>query len=323
MRCAFDDAGTTGGAAGAARDGSLRIGLVGTGGWAETTHAVALARSPDAHFAGVWGRHRDKADDLAAAFGVKAYPSFEALLADVDAVAFAIPPDVQAELATRAAGAGRHLLLEKPAALTPQAAARLERAVEASGVACLTFFTLRFDDVHGGWLDQTLELGPWRNAWSLWLSSALLPGGPASGSARRVARGALWDVGPHVLSMVVPALGSVTSVVARQAERGLVHLVMAHDSGASTTASLTLRAPLAARRTELGFWGESGVDMLPPSTIPYWQTLGHAIRDLAGLARRGDGRHPCDMRLSRHVVDVLHAAEVALDEGRAIEVESG
>ncbi|WP_410095188.1 Gfo/Idh/MocA family oxidoreductase [Streptomyces sp. wa22] len=58
---------------------------------------------------------------MATAHGTEAYTGEEgldALLAASDAVAFAVPPDVQAPLAVRAAEAGCHLLLDKPVATT-------------------------------------------------------------------------------------------------------------------------------------------------------------------------------------------------------------
>ena len=56
-------------------------------------------------------------------------PSIDALIADVDAVAIALPPDVQAPIALRAARAGRHLLLDKPVALVTGMAAEIAAAV--------------------------------------------------------------------------------------------------------------------------------------------------------------------------------------------------
>lgn len=298
----------------------LRFGLVGTGSWANSTYGVALSLKANADFAGVWGRNPGKTRDFAAKFGVRAYRSFEALTKDVDAVAFAVPPDVQAELASRAATAGVHILLEKPAALRPQASLRLEQAVQASGVACLTFFTLRFDEHQRSWLDGIVAGGAWLGAWTLWLSSAMLPGGAASGSSWRAHKGALWDVGPHALSMVVPVLGPVDAVCGHSGERGLVHVVMTHRSGATSTMSLTLSAPELAGRVDLGFWGSRGTELMPVSSIPYSQTLGHALRELAALARDEKRLHPCDMRLSRHVVDALYAAETAIRRGGQVAV---
>ena len=77
----------------------MRFGLVGTGPWATMVHGPGLLEARDADLVGVWGRSAEKAETLATSLGVTAYDDCDALLADVEAVAFAVPPDVQAELA--------------------------------------------------------------------------------------------------------------------------------------------------------------------------------------------------------------------------------
>ena len=72
----------------------MRFGLVGTGYWARETHATALAAHPGAELVGVWGRSFERATGLADSFGAKAYRDVDEMFADVDAVAFAVPPDV-------------------------------------------------------------------------------------------------------------------------------------------------------------------------------------------------------------------------------------
>src|ERR1035438_1568102 len=67
------------------------------------------------------------------------------MFADVDAVAFAVPPDVQAKLAVRAATRGCHLLMDKPVAFTSQDAERVVEAVDRAGVRSLVFLTSRFE----------------------------------------------------------------------------------------------------------------------------------------------------------------------------------
>ncbi|WP_309058097.1 Gfo/Idh/MocA family oxidoreductase, partial [Streptomyces sp.] len=116
-----------------------RIGLLGTGPWAARTHAPALAAHEGVTFAGVWGRRPEAARELAAASGTRAYEDADALIEACDAVALALPPDVQAPLAARAARAGRHVLLDKPVATTVPAAREVAGAVEAAGVASVVF----------------------------------------------------------------------------------------------------------------------------------------------------------------------------------------
>ena len=97
-------------------------------------HAPMLAGASGLELSVVWARRPEAAAALAARFGVEAVGSFDGLLARCDAVAFAVPPDVQATLAVRAADSGRHLLLEKPVATTLADAERLAAAVDRAGV---------------------------------------------------------------------------------------------------------------------------------------------------------------------------------------------
>ena len=133
---------------------ALRFGLVGTGYWAQEAHATALAGHEDADLIGVWGRDPAKTEAAAARFGIAGYTDLDRLLAEVDAV-IAVPPDVQAELAVRAAAAGRHLLLDKPLALSLDGADKVAEAVAAGGVASLVFFTLRFLPEVAAWMEET------------------------------------------------------------------------------------------------------------------------------------------------------------------------
>src|SRR5690242_18538834 len=123
---------------------TVRFGLMGSGHWANIVHAPGLAAHPEVEFVGIHGRDQDKLAKIAADHGTRPYADVDALIADVDALAFAAPPDVQALIAIRAAAAGKHLLLEKPPALDLATADRLVEAVDGSGVSTIVFFTQRF-----------------------------------------------------------------------------------------------------------------------------------------------------------------------------------
>ena len=92
----------------------MRVGLIGTGWWATTVHAPSLAEHPKVDFVGVWGRDPARTAELSERVRrsrVCAIP--DRLIDDVDALSFAVPPAVQADLAVRAAERGRHLLAGK------------------------------------------------------------------------------------------------------------------------------------------------------------------------------------------------------------------
>src|SRR5215218_1327595 len=143
----------------------MRFGLVGTGFWATTVHGPGLLGTPGAELVGVWGRDPEKTDHAAGRLGIEAYRDPSALFAEVDAVTFAVPPDVQAPLAVHAAGLGKHLLLEKPTAGSAPAADALARQVTDSGVASVVFLTDRYSPETRAWLAELDAAGGWRGGW--------------------------------------------------------------------------------------------------------------------------------------------------------------
>lgn len=290
----------------------LRFGLVGTGHWARFAHARALAATPATALTAVWGRNHDAATALATEFGATAYEDFDTFLADVDGVAFSVPPDVQSELATRAARAGRHLLLEKPVALTAAAADTLVAAVEHAGVASVVFFTMRFQPDASTWLTDLCAAGGWAGGHASWLASAYSADSLFNTPWRRE-KGGLWDLAPHALSILWPILGPVERVTADAGLGDVTHLVLHHRSGVSSTVTVTLGAPPAADGFSLRVWGEHGLAAVPELADDPVTALRAALTELAANVRSGEISHPCDVRFGRAVTQVLDEAQRQLD----------
>lgn len=293
----------------------LRFGLVGTGHWARVAHARALVSTPGVALTAVWGRNQEAAAALAADFGATAMPDFDAFLAETDAVAFSVPPDVQNQLAIRAAAAGRHLLLEKPVALSADAADTLAAAVETAGVASVVFFTARFQPASRAWLRRVTEAGGWSGGSATWLAAVYSPSSPFNTPWRRE-KGGLWDIGPHAVSMLWEILGPVRHVTADSGRGDLTYLVLHHEGGATSTATLTLGAPEAADSFTLQVWGEQGIQTMPSLASDPVEALRAALTDLAAHARAGETGHPLDVRFGRDVTHVLAAAQRELDARR-------
>lgn len=290
----------------------LKIGLLGTGPWARMVHAPALSGHGALDFAGVWGRRADAAKEVAARHGTRAYDDLDALLAEVDAVAIALPPDAQAELAVRAARAGCHLLLDKPlAASALQGRAVVEAAREAQ-VASVVFFTTRFQTEPESWITSQAARGGWFTARAHWLGSVFTGDSPFAGSPWRREKGALWDVGPHALSVLLPVLGDVRRVSAAAHGPGdTVHLVLDHAGGASSTLTLSLTAPPAAAGAAVELRGTAGVTSLPEGSEEAVAAFARAADALLTAARTGRP-HPCDAAFGLRVTEILAAAESLL-----------
>ncbi|HEX2903053.1 MAG TPA: Gfo/Idh/MocA family oxidoreductase [Jatrophihabitans sp.] len=289
----------------------MRIGLIGNGYWARVTHAAGLHRQPAVTFAGVWGRDPAKSDPIVAEYGVTAYAELQDLFDDVDAVAFSVPPQVQAELALTAARQGKHLLLEKPIALSGESARRLEAAVSDNDLACLVFFTSRFDPGMRAWVEQVAATSGWDGASGLWLGSAFGAGSPFD-TPWRHEQGGLWDVAPHALSLVAGCLGPITDIVARPGPRDLVQLLMQHRSGAVSSYAVSIDTP-GVCRNNLVIWGDSGAREASAATVDPPAALAAAAGELAQLAARQVREHPCGVRFGREVVELLERAQAQLN----------
>jgi predicted dehydrogenase len=292
----------------------MRFGLIGTGWWARTVHGKAMADSPEVELVGVWGRDREHTEAAASELGTRPYATVGELLGDVDGLAFAVPPDVQVGIALTAAEAGKHLLLEKPVATSVAAAEQLAAAVTASGVATVVFFTSRFRQPTRDWLAECAGRD-WSGGSGRWFGAAFAPDSPFN-TPWRHEKGGLWDVGPHALAILIPTLGPVRRVRGAVAGAGdLVHLVLEHESGATSTASLSVGVPPAAVHSALVLWGPEGLSNMPFITGGAAEASGVALHELVEAASGARHSQPCNVHFGTTVVRVLAEAEGML--GRA------
>jgi len=294
----------------------LKFGLVGTGYWARIAHAPVLASTEGIELAAVWGRNPAATAELAAAYHATPHEELEAFLAGVDGVAFAVPPDVQAPIAVRAARAGKHLLLEKPIALSEAAADELVEVAGRNRVASVVFFTLSFQPRMRAWLADVTARGGWSGGAAAWFGASLLESSPFNTPWRRE-KGALWDLGPHVVSLLWAALGPVTSVTADAGPDDVAHLVLHHQGGPSSVVTVTQSGGEAARGFEAYIWGAAGQWDAPAAASDPVVPLRTALTELGRNARSGRTRHPCDVRFGRDVGRVLALAQRQLDERAA------
>ncbi|MCW2866529.1 MAG: dehydrogenase, partial [Marmoricola sp.] len=191
---------------------SMRVGLVGAGPWAGLFHAPMVRSSPHTTLEAVWARRPEAAQDLTAEHGGEVVGSFVDLLERVDVVAFAVPPDVQAQLAPQAARAGKHLVLEKPLAFTLEGAQEIADAVEESGVSAVLMLRNRFTSA-GRTFVQAARGSQARGGHAQFVTGAALEGSDFA-TPWRVARGAVWDIGPHSLDLLDAAMGRIEEVTA-------------------------------------------------------------------------------------------------------------
>lgn len=124
-----------------------RWGILGTGGIARKV-AAGVKPSPEYQLAAVASREAEKAQAFAKEFGspaTKAYGSYDELLQDpaVEAVYISFPNSLHHEWTIRCAQAKKHVLCEKPLAVTPAQAQEMIAACRENGVLLMEAFMYR------------------------------------------------------------------------------------------------------------------------------------------------------------------------------------
>jgi len=182
---------------------SLRWGILGPGRIAPRL-VRAVARSARGSLVAVAGRDQQRAAAFASQHGIsRAFGSYDELLAapDVDVVYISLPNHLHAEWTIRALEAGKHVLCEKPLAITvEQVDAITAAATHAGRIAAEAFMYLHHPQIlraielaQGGALGK-LEVV--NGAFSFFLT---YPDDPRLDLA--MGGGSLWDVGCYPVSL--------------------------------------------------------------------------------------------------------------------------
>ncbi len=287
-------------------DGPLRVGVAGAGPWAHLFHAPMVAAHPDTELTAVWARRRAAAQDVAGPHGATAHDSFDRFLDGVDAVVFAVPPDVQVVLATEAVRAGKALLLEKPLSLDLVGAEMLTREVEAAGVPTQMVLTWRYVPGVRALLDAAGSTSPLGGR-GHFLTGGLLGGMFAT--PWRLAHGPLYDLGPHVIDLLDAALGPVMRIRAHGDLHRWVGLLLDHEGGATSEASLTAYSPGGARA---GVEVHTADGVLEVDTMDVPASAATTLVDEFVASVRSGRPHPLDIHRGLHLQRLLAAAAADL-----------
>ncbi len=115
----------------------MKIGILGTADIAFRRFLPALGKYPAITYAGVASRKMEKTARFIEAYGGQGYPSYEALLEEesIDAVYVPLPPALHFEWGKKVLEAGKHLLMEKPFAVSREETESLLALAEERGLA--------------------------------------------------------------------------------------------------------------------------------------------------------------------------------------------
>ncbi len=130
-------------------DSTQRWGVLGTGRICETF--IPDIQAAGGVVAGVWGRRPEKTEAFSQEHGIAfATTDLDALLQrdDVDVVYVATPPATHLDLAVRALEAGKHVLVEKPMAMSADEVERLFEVASAHDRFAMEAMWMKFNPLH-------------------------------------------------------------------------------------------------------------------------------------------------------------------------------
>lgn len=283
----------------------MRWGIVGAGLHAEQRIVPALGKTAAERLHGVVGSSEAAASAFAQRVGSpRVYATIEALVADpaVEAVFITTPNDQHRHQTEIAVAAGKHVLVEKPMALSEADCRAMIEAARKANVRLGVGFQARHHPAHrairelvgaGELGDVVLVRGEWHSSYGPWKNWRADP--------RRAGSDVLGAIGVHVLDLICWLAGAevrdVSALVDRSLETGqdqTVACTLAFANGAIGTATFTRRSmwPL----NSINVWGTKG-------TASGVGTLGMSP---SGVLRRTSGQQVEDSTLP---VPDLYAAQ--------------
>lgn len=286
----------------------VSIGLAGAGRRA-AAHAPALAACEQARFAGVWEPRPEAARALAEPHGVPAYGSFEELLGRCDAVAFAVPPAAQAELAVVAAERGKAVLLETPIAADLAGAEEVALAVRRARVVSQVAYLWRYASAVRDFLSAAVprtypQGGSGRLVSAEFAAARYVP-------AWRIESGVLRSFGSYLIDLLDAALGPVGEVRAHGDPQGWLGLLLEHSDGRFSEASLTATGSPDSQRADVEIFGSGGSAAVDCRDAAGPESFATMYREFAAAV--GGGEPPAlDAERGRHIQRLIEVAEAEL-----------
>ncbi|MEW2545169.1 Gfo/Idh/MocA family oxidoreductase [Streptomyces sp. NPDC047002] len=335
--------------------GVQRIGIIG-GGIRGSMYAQSLRGFPGAEVRAVCDLAEPVARKVADGFGLSAYTDHRRMLAEqqLDAVIVATPDFAHREAAVDAAGAGCHLLVEKPLATTREDADAIAAAVRAAGVQCMVGFENRWNPAVAQLRERSAAgaLGRVLTQNILLSNTYYVPttmigwaakSSPAWFLMSHTVDAAAWVSGRTVTA--VDAHGSRGVLAARSVDTwDVVHALLTFDDG--TTANLTstwvlpdslpsvvdFRYQVVGERAALSFdLQEQSVQEAGPDGVSRPGLLGREIggrlqgpptwmvQEFVARLERGEQVSP-GLDEGAAVTDVVVAIHTSLESGRRVPV---
>lgn len=298
----------------------LGFGIVGLG-YISTLHAQGIKSVEGAKLVAVSSSNAEKAAKYAGEYGCKYYTDYDEMLNDseIDVICICTPNGAHREYCIKAAGAGKHVMVEKPIEVTLEAADDMIKACRDAGVKLSCVSQHRYDDAmlklkkaidegqfgqlnfgasHTKWYrtQEYYDNGKWRGTWEL-------DGG-----------GALINQSIHYIDLLQYAMGPVEEVSAYCATRAHERIEV-EDIGVAAVkfrngAVGLIEGNTAAYPgycTRLDIYGSDGSAVIESDQIKEWHIRGEEEEQQDG----GDTPKVLKGAASPEITFYSHARQIA------------
>ena len=269
----------------------VRWGILGTANIALRKVVPAMQRSPHIEVVAIASRDARKARAAAHSLGIpRAYATYEALLADkdIEAIYNPLPNHLHVPYSIKAAEAGKHVLCEKPLALTAAEARTLLDVRDRTGVQIAEAFMVR---AHPQWAAVRELIAEGR------IGDLKLVAGHFSYFRRdpddirskvQWGGGALMDVGCYPITLSRWLFGEeptrVVGAIERDAELEIDHLVSGLLEFPSGQATFSCAGQLVPHQRMQVFGTQGRIEVAIPFNAPPDGECGILLDDGSGLA---------------------------------------
>ena len=222
----------------------FRVGIIGYG-WAAQAHIEAINATTQAEVGAVFSSRKLDTNEIRSTHGaaVECHNSLDALLADsrINTVSITGYPALHKEQAVAAAKAGKHLIIEKPLALSLEDAREIRNAVRENGVQACVCFECRWSsqfqatkaildegllgEIHYGEVDYFHGIGPWYGQYR-W------------NTTRENGGSSLLSAGCHAMDALLLCMGGEVKTVTSYAAQSENLIFSAYEYPTTTTTIL-------------------------------------------------------------------------------------
>jgi predicted dehydrogenase len=323
----------------------VRAAVVGIGWWSDVLADAAL-RGNAIDIAACYTRSDDKRAAFAAKYKCRAAASYEEILADpeIEAIINTTPNSVHLDTTREAAGAGKHVFLDKPIANTVGEGLEIARVCERAGVVLALGYQRRREN-HFRWIKAEIDAGRFGKLVQAECNISRDRLGKIDLSSWRyqasgMPGGVMLQIGIHYVDVLEMLMGEVRRVSGASAQLVLpgdnpdvANLILEHENGAISNLSASYAS--ASEYYMMNIYGKeasayydlfNGLRHLrrgetKPNAIavPPNDAIREELDEFAGCIRNGTRAETDGWWASRNLA-VIMAGIASAREGRAIDV---